>query len=97
MCHSVIGEEYFGRLVKKFKKRIIRSRTNTRSYRRNLKQVKFLARNSSVFGIVIIIDEEKRDFFVKKIKKEETEEEEEEEELLWPTSYLKGATLGGAA
>jgi hypothetical protein len=97
MCHSVIGEEYFLKLVKKFKKRVIRSRTNTRSYRRNLKQVEFLARNSSVFGLAMAIDEKKKDFFVKKIKREETKEEEEEEEILWPTAYLKGATLGGAA
>jgi hypothetical protein len=75
MCHGLCGEDYFLKLVKKFKKRIIRSRTNARSYRRNIKQVEFLARHSGVFGLAILINEKKRSFTVEKIKQEGDDDE----------------------
>jgi hypothetical protein len=80
MCQGLLGEEYFLTLTKKFKKRIVRSRTNTRSYRRNIKQVKFLARNASVFGRVFEFDEKNRDFTVRAIKQEEIESDSDDDD-----------------
>jgi hypothetical protein len=80
MCHGLLGETFFLKLTKKFKKRIVRSRTCTRSYRRNIRQVEFLARNASVFGRVFIIDEKKRDFTVRFLKQEEIEKEEDSDD-----------------
>lgn len=80
MCHGLCGEEYFLSLVKKFKKRIIRSRTNARSYRRNIKQVEFLARNSKFFGLEITINEKKRSISVKEVEREEEEEDDDDRE-----------------
>jgi hypothetical protein len=111
MCHTVIGEEYFVKQVKQFQKRLIRSRTNARSYHRNVKQAEWLARNSHLFGMSLIVDETKKELKVLKVKQEEEEEQEETESekkvgvraekfnkgIAWSVSYLKGATLGGAA
>jgi hypothetical protein len=90
MCRSTVGEEYFKNLVTKFKKRIYRSRTSTRSYNRNLKQIKYLAKYSGIYGISIIVNEEKRTVKVRKIKREE----EHRSVLVWPYEWFHGGVIG---